>query len=305
MDTFKEMLEECARKWAQRPFIIFGNREISFQAFDEMANQAAHLFLEEGIRKGDRVLLFLPNCLEFLYAWCGASKIGAVVVPTNFSLKASELSHNVNHSESNAIVTQEPYADVFREIRGQCPRVTHCFLAGDGETEGFIPFNRELSARSTRAPDIRVLPDDLLVILYTSGTTGRPKGVMHSHATYLFTIQAFCGTRESIFITYGGGGLLAFLAISAVRGGNLSAWQEVPWYALSAGVLGLVIVGAIGYTVPRLGLSTVFTIIVAAQFIIATVIDHFGLLGAAARPFEAYRLAGIAFLILGVSLMTR
>jgi transporter family-2 protein len=122
---------------------------------------------------------------------------------------------------------------------------------------------------------------------------------------FMGLIDRAIGTKESIFITYGGGGLLVFLAMLAVRGGNLCAWQQVPWYALSSGVFGLVIVGAIGYTVPRLGLSTAFTIVVAAQFIVASVIDHFGLLGAAARPFEAYRLAGIGFLILGVWLMTR
>ena len=113
------------------------------------------------------------------------------------------------------------------------------------------------------------------------------------------------GTRESIFITYASGGLLASLAMLAFRGGNLQAWQTVPWYALTAGVLGLVIVGTIGYTVPRLGLSAAFTIIVASQFIIAALLNHFGWLGAPLRPIELPRLAGIGVLILGVWLMTR
>jgi transporter family-2 protein len=113
------------------------------------------------------------------------------------------------------------------------------------------------------------------------------------------------GTRESVFITYASGGLLVSLAMLAARGGNLRAWTEVPWYALGAGVLGLVIVGAIGYTVPRLGLSAAFTIIVAAQFVVAALIDNFGWLGATARPLELSRFAGIGMLILGVWLMTR
>jgi transporter family-2 protein len=113
------------------------------------------------------------------------------------------------------------------------------------------------------------------------------------------------GTRESVFITYASGGILACLVILAARGGNLRAWQQVPWYALGAGVLGLVIVGTIGYTVPRLGLSTAFTIIVASQFIVATLLDHFGLLGAAVRPLELSRLLGVGVLILGVWLIMR
>ena len=75
------------------------------------------------------------------------------------------------------------------------------------------------------------------------------------------------GTLESVFITYGGGGLLIGLIMLFGRGGNLAGVQGVPWYALSAGALGLVIVGTIGYSTARLGLVTVLTIIVAAQFI--------------------------------------
>lgn len=113
------------------------------------------------------------------------------------------------------------------------------------------------------------------------------------------------GTRESVFITYGSGGLLALLFMLAARGGNLAAWRAVPWYALTAGVLGLVIVGTIGYTVPRLGLALAFTIIVAAQFIIAALIDHFGWLGAAVHPLGWSQMAGIGLLIVGVWLITR
>jgi transporter family-2 protein len=113
------------------------------------------------------------------------------------------------------------------------------------------------------------------------------------------------GTRESVFITYAGGGMVVALVILAARGGNLRAWHAVPWYALTAGLFGLVIVGTIGYTVPRLGLSTAFTIIVAAQFVVAALIDHFGWLGAELRPLDLTRLAGIGVLILGVWLITR
>jgi transporter family-2 protein len=113
------------------------------------------------------------------------------------------------------------------------------------------------------------------------------------------------GTRESMFITYASGGILVALFMLLAGGGNLRAWQGVPWYALTAGVLGLVIVGTIGYTVPRLGLALAFTIIVAAQFIVAALLDHFGWLGAAARPLGWSQMAGMGLLIVGVWLITR
>jgi transporter family-2 protein len=113
------------------------------------------------------------------------------------------------------------------------------------------------------------------------------------------------GTKESVFFTYAGGGLVVALIMLAARGGNLQAWGTVPWYTLTAGVLGLLIVGSIGYTVPRLGLAVAFTVIVAAQFVVAALIDHFGWLGADVRPVGLSRLAGVAVLILGVWLITR
>ena len=124
-------------------------------------------------------------------------------------------------------------------------------------------------------------------------------------AQFMGLIDKGIGTRESIFFTYVSGGILAALLMLISRGGNLRSWGEIPWYALSAGALGLVIVGAIGYTVPRLGLSRAFTIIVASQFLTIALLDHFGLLGAVMRPLELSRLVGFGVLILGVWLIMR
>ena len=113
------------------------------------------------------------------------------------------------------------------------------------------------------------------------------------------------GSKESVFITYASGGVLAALMMIVARGGHLSAWQNAPWYALCAGILGLVIVGTIGYTVPRLGLTTAFTVIVASQLVVAVILDHFGLFGAAVRAMDLPRITGLILLILGVWLVLR
>ncbi len=113
------------------------------------------------------------------------------------------------------------------------------------------------------------------------------------------------GSKESVFITYASGGILAAVMMIAARGGHLNAWQNAPWYALTAGALGLVIVGTIGYTVPRLGLTMAFTVIVASQLVVAVMLDHFGLLGAAVRTLDLPRITGLIFLILGVWLVLR
>jgi transporter family-2 protein len=112
------------------------------------------------------------------------------------------------------------------------------------------------------------------------------------------------GTKTSVFITYASGGLVVSLFVLLSGGLNLKGWQNLPWYAFGAGLLGLFIVATISYTVPRLGLTAAFTIAVASQFIIAALLDHFGLMGAV-RPLDLSRSLGIGVLILGVWLIMR
>ncbi|MCK5204824.1 MAG: DMT family transporter [Desulfobacterales bacterium] len=113
------------------------------------------------------------------------------------------------------------------------------------------------------------------------------------------------GTIESVFVTYAGGGLIITLLMIAFRGGNLKNWQSVPWYAFGSGILGLIIVGSIGYVVPRLGVVKGFTLIIATQFLIASLIDHFGFFGAAVRPMDMMRSLGLGLMLLGVWLVVK
>lgn len=124
-------------------------------------------------------------------------------------------------------------------------------------------------------------------------------------AQFMGTVDRALGTLESVFITYGSGGLIIGLTMLALRGGNLGLWQTVPWYSLLGGVVGLIIVGTIGYSVPRLGLVATLTIVVAVQLISGAVVDHFGWLGAAIRPIDWMRVVGIGVLLVGTWLVVR
>ena len=124
-------------------------------------------------------------------------------------------------------------------------------------------------------------------------------------AQFMGLMDKQIGTLESVFITYGSGGLLVGLVMLLSRGGNLAAWQTVPWYALAAGALGLGIVGAIGYGTARMGLVTAMTVIVAAQFITGAVVDHFGALGADLRPLDVSRIVGMGLMLAGTWLVVR
>ena len=124
-------------------------------------------------------------------------------------------------------------------------------------------------------------------------------------AQFMGLMDQIGGTRESVFVTYAGGGLVILLVMFAMRGGNLRALSAAPPYAFSAGLLGLLIVGSIGFTVPRLGLVTAFTVLLAAQFLSGALIDHFGWLGAQVRPMDSIRWLGVGVILFGVYLLAR
>jgi transporter family-2 protein len=118
-------------------------------------------------------------------------------------------------------------------------------------------------------------------------------------------MSARLGTIESVFIVHMGGAVLAGLPLLVTRGGNLGAWRSVPWYALAAGALGLVVLSAVSYTIPRIGVATTVTLIVVAQLVTAALLDHFGLLGATVRLLDPARLFGILILFAGTWLIMR
>lgn len=113
------------------------------------------------------------------------------------------------------------------------------------------------------------------------------------------------GALESVFIVHLGGALFAGIIMLMMGGSHLGEWRSVPWYALCAGIFGLIVIGAVTVTIPRLGAATTVILIVAGQLIISALIDQFGLLGTTVRPIDLSRLGGIVLLFLGAWLMVR
>jgi len=124
-------------------------------------------------------------------------------------------------------------------------------------------------------------------------------------AQFMGVMDRSVGNVEAVFITYCGGGVLIAVVMLLMRGGNLGEWRSIPWYALMSGIFGLVIVGSIGFSVPRLGLVASMTILVAVQLLTGAVLDHFGLLGADSRPLDLPRIAGMGVLVTGIWLTIR
>lgn len=108
------------------------------------------------------------------------------------------------------------------------------------------------------------------------------------------------GTLESVFIVHIGGAIAALIPLLFYKGGRLSQWRDVPWYALAAGVFGLVVIAAVSYLIPRIGVAGSIITIVAGQLLVGMLLDHFGLLGAVQRPLDSTRAIGLVVVLAGV-----
>jgi bacterial/archaeal transporter family-2 protein len=114
------------------------------------------------------------------------------------------------------------------------------------------------------------------------------------------------GMFESVFIVHIGGALVALLPLLVLSGGgNLPRWRELPWYTLLAGGFGLIVLGAISYMIPRVGVAAAVITIVAGQMVVSTILDHFGWLGGMGRPMDLTRAIGLAIVLVGVWLTVK
>ncbi|HEX7706404.1 MAG TPA: DMT family transporter [Thermoanaerobaculia bacterium] len=121
---------------------------------------------------------------------------------------------------------------------------------------------------------------------------------------FMGVIDRTAGTRTSVFITYGMGAMIAAL-LWLPRRTSLETIRQIPPYAWSAGALGLIIVGGIGYAAPRLGLASTLVVTIAAQLVAALIIDHLGLFTAQQRPIDVARALGLFLTVLGAWLVVR
>jgi long-chain acyl-CoA synthetase len=159
------------------PFVRLGDRALTYGEFDARTDRVAAGLVELGVAPGDVVSVFLPNCIEFLEAWFGIVKAGGVLGPVNPAYTGPEAAYVLNDSGAVAVVTDTNGAGIVAPEREGIEGLRHVVSIGAG---GDVAFS-ELLGRSGATPDVTRDLDDLAALLYTSGTTGKPKGAMLSH----------------------------------------------------------------------------------------------------------------------------
>ena len=192
--TLRTLLEEKVSLNPQKTFIAFedstGNQLTkTYQDFHTEVLKLTNALLKLNIGKGDHVTLHLPNNTEFFTCWFALAHIGAIMVPTNILSPAEEMKYIINHSESKLLITEEPYLEKFTDHLQELPTLRQIILTRTHITPpSILNYNELINHAST---DISHIPnhdsEDVVGMLYTSGTTSKPKGVQITNANYIYT----------------------------------------------------------------------------------------------------------------------
>ena len=166
--------------------ILYEGRAFTYADVEAMANRAGNGLRALGVRSGDRVLLLLPDCPEFVAAWFGAIKIGAVAVPTNTALRTADFAHFLNESQPRVLLFHANLYSQLEPILGSCEAIV------TGEPIGGAMFWQDwLAAQPDSLEEASVTADDPAFWLWTSGSTGSPKAALHRHADWLHCCERY------------------------------------------------------------------------------------------------------------------
>ena len=207
-----------------------GGRRFSYGALNERANRLANGLLDEGVRKGDRVAFLLRNGVELVEGFFGLGKIGGVMVPLNSRLVPDEIEFILKDSGASVLIFDREFAAAVEALRPRHTSVESWIEVG-GESPGadFTErYGHVMDQSSIEEPRISARGEDLFLIVYTSGTTGRPKGAMHTHdsvtwasLTWVMTLDVRALDRFLLFLPPFHVGVLLPLAMLTHRGGTV------------------------------------------------------------------------------------
>lgn len=187
----------------QRLAVTFRGRSYTYEELEERSNRLASGLLDAGFQHGDRVCVLLYNRVEWIELFFALAKIGGVMVPINYYLKPAEIGYITEDAGARWLVTEESLLGVAEAVRERVDRPLEGVIVGAGPGS-WREYEALLAAGSPTGFDPKVEIGDLFLLQYTSGTTGFPKGAMHTHSTVLWNtftqIHDFAVTAEDVYL---------------------------------------------------------------------------------------------------------
>ena len=182
-----DILRVNAKKFPDRMALKDSRRSLTFKEYNERSCRLANGLQKLGLKKGDRICILSHNCLEFMELYAATAKTGIVAVPINWRISPQDMEYVINDSDARAVVVGEKLLEMVNGIR---PRIKSIhpgsFIAiSDRSQEGYVSYEAVLASGSPDEPGTRADPPDVWIQLYTSGTTGKPKGVVRTHESYI------------------------------------------------------------------------------------------------------------------------
>ncbi len=161
-------------------------RSMTFKEWNDRTCRLGNALLDLGLQKGDRVAIIAYNCLEWMEIYAAAAKTGLIAVPIMFRLAPNEYKYIIEDSGAKALIVEKPFVDGVNSIRADLPDVKNYIFFGEGDApEGYAHYEDLMAKGSPEEPAVEVHHEDVWTFMYTSGTTGKPKGVVRTHESYI------------------------------------------------------------------------------------------------------------------------
>ncbi|CDO03359.1 Long-chain-fatty-acid--CoA ligase [Oceanobacillus picturae] len=184
-----DLLAHQSRKYPTKEAIITPTESVTYETWNKKVNQLAHALLTLGIERGDKVILHMPNTKEFLYTYFAVQRLGGIIVPVNAKLVANELTYILSHSEAKAFITHEL---IFQQVEQLANDNASLFITTGEPTSTWYSLEQIMDNASEEEILSDLNEDDEASILYTSGTTGDPKGVLFTYRNILTVARMIC-----------------------------------------------------------------------------------------------------------------
>jgi long-chain acyl-CoA synthetase len=178
--TYADIIYRHALLSPEKEAYVYGPKRITHLEFNARVNSLIHALHKMKVKKGDVVGILSQNCLEYADFYGAAMKGGFIAAPFNSRLQASELEYIVNYSEANTILVGSEFLDVIHELKPRIKGVKN-FVSLEKAERGMIPYE-ELLSYSKEEPDVQAFEDDPITIIFTSGTTGTPRGALYTQS---------------------------------------------------------------------------------------------------------------------------